>query len=141
MEVSMKYTKEQRIDIGRQIYTHELSRREAADKYGVGDASLDTYVSMYKISIGIPTTNARVNNRHAAANGKKQTAESVPQTRIKSSADALDIEAYQAMSKEELINELIKAKVNEARAKKGYEVKGDGVNKEYISLNSRNTKS
>ena len=137
----MKYTKEQRIAIGRQIYTHELSRREAADKYGVGDASLDTYVSMYKISIGIPTTNARVNNRHAAANGKKQTAESVPQTRIKSSADALDIEAYQAMSKDELINELIKAKVNEARAKKGYEVKGDGTNKEYISLNSRNTKS
>ena len=52
----------------------------------------------------------------------------------------LDIEAYQAMSKDELINELIKAKVNEARAKKGYEVKGVGADKEFISLNSKNSK-
>lgn len=46
-----------------------------------------------------------------------------------------------AMSKEELINELILAKANELRAKKGYEVKGVGASREYISLNSRNTKS
>ncbi len=45
------------------------------------------------------------------------------------------------MSKDELINELIRAKANEARAKKGYEVKGDGASKEYISLNNRNSKS
>jgi transposase len=44
------------------------------------------------------------------------------------------------MSKAELINELIKAKVNEARAKKGYQVKGDGPNKEYSSLNNKNSK-
>jgi len=46
-----------------------------------------------------------------------------------------------AMSKEELINELIIAKANELRAKKGYEVKGAGANKEYIILNNKNTKS
>ena len=40
-----------------------------------------------------------------------------------------------------LINELIKAKANELRAKKGYEVKGDGANREYISLNNKNSKS
>ena len=51
-----------------------------------------------------------------------------------------DIETYMAMTKEELIDELIKAKANELRAKKGYEVKGDGVNKEFISLNNRNMK-
>ena len=45
------------------------------------------------------------------------------------------------MTKEELINELILAKINEARAKKGYEVKGVGSSKEYISLNSKNSKS
>ena len=39
------------------------------------------------------------------------------------------------------INELIKAKANELRAKKGYEVKGAGANKEFISLNNKNTKS
>ena len=45
------------------------------------------------------------------------------------------------MSKEELINELIKAKANELRAKKGYEVKGDGADKEFVPINNRNTKS
>ena len=52
-----------------------------------------------------------------------------------------DIDAYMAMSKEELINELIISKANELRAKKGYEVKGVGSSKEYISLNSKNSKS
>ena len=47
----------------------------------------------------------------------------------------------QAFNKEELINELIIAKANELRAKKGYEVKGAGANKEYIILNNKNTKS
>lgn len=45
------------------------------------------------------------------------------------------------MSKEELINELIKAKANELRAKKGYEVKGAGADKEFVPLNGRITKS
>jgi transposase len=39
-----------------------------------------------------------------------------------------------------LINELILAKANELRAKKGYEVKGDGANKEFISINNKNMK-
>ena len=43
--------------------------------------------------------------------------------------------------RKELIEELIKAKINEARAKKGYEVKGVGQNKEFISLNNKNSKS
>ena len=44
------------------------------------------------------------------------------------------------MSKEELINELILAKANELRAKKGYEVKGDGANKVFVPLNNKNSK-
>jgi transposase len=48
---------------------------------------------------------------------------------------------YQSMTKEQLIEELIKSKINEARAKKGYEVKGDGQNREFISLNNKNSKS
>ena len=50
------------------------------------------------------------------------------------------MESYMSMSKEELINELIKAKANELRAKKGYEVKGVGANKEFIPLNNKNSK-
>ena len=44
------------------------------------------------------------------------------------------------MTKDQLIDELIRAKAGELRAKKGYEVKGDGANKEFISLRTRNMK-
>ncbi len=51
-----------------------------------------------------------------------------------------EISRLSSLSKEELIDEVIKAKVGEARAKKGYEVKGGGANKEYVILNNKNTK-
>ena len=41
------------------------------------------------------------------------------------------------MSKDELLQELIKARIAEARLKKGYEVKGDGS---VIRYSSKNTK-
>ena len=44
------------------------------------------------------------------------------------------------MTREELMEELIKSKINEARAKKGYMVKGDGANKEFIPLDKKNSK-
>ena len=136
MEVSMKCSKEQRIDIGRQVYTHELSRLEASQKYEVSDSSLDVYVSLYKLASGIQTRNARV----AIRNKTDKTDRNEPKPR-EDTSETWDIETYQAMSKEELINELIRAKVNEARAKKGYEVRGDGTNKEFISLSRKNSKS
>ena len=54
--------------------------------------------------------------------------------------DKIDISLYQNMSKDELIRELILSKANELRAKKGYEVRGDGANKEFIPLNNKNSK-
>ena len=47
---------------------------------------------------------------------------------------------YEDMTKEELLQELMKAKIREARLKKGYIVKGVGQTKEYILLSSKNTK-
>ena len=132
----MKYSKEQRIDIGRQVYTHELSRLEASQKYEVSDSSLDVYVSLYKLASGIQTRNARV----AIRNKTDKTDWNEPKPK-EDTSETWDIETYRAMSKEELINELIRAKVNEARAKKGYEVRGDGTNKEFISLSRKNSKS
>ena len=41
---------------------------------------------------------------------------------------------------EELIGEIIKARINEARAKKGYLVKGDGAEKVFEPIGNRNTK-
>ena len=122
----MKYSQEERIDIGRQVFTHEISRDAALKKYGIASTSLDRYIRLYKIENGIPT---------------ETRADEYPKTGfVRTNDQTIDIEAYKAMTKEELINELIRAKVNEARAKKGYEVKGDGASKEYVSLNSRNTK-
>ena len=43
----------------------------------------------------------------------------------------------ESMTKEELIQELVKARITEARLKKGYEVKGDGA---VILYDSKNTK-
>ena len=132
----MKYSKEQRIDIGRQVYTHEISRLEASQKYEVSDSRLDVYVSLYKLTSGIQTQNARV-----AVRNKTNKTDKDENKQKATASGAWDIESYRAMTKEELINELIRAKVNEARAKKGYEVRGDGTNKEFISLSRKNSKS
>ena len=122
----MKYAKDERIDIGRQVVSQELARQEAMAKYDIGSTCMDQYIRLYKESAGIPTKQPVVSSKQSI--------------RTNSSAPA-DIDTYMAMSKEELINELIKAKANELRAKKGYEVKGVGANKEFISLNNKNTKS
>ena len=57
-----------------------------------------------------------------------------------SSSSSGEMTDYENMTREELIQELVLAKINEARAKKGYEVKGVGVEKEYIVYDSKNTK-
>ena len=53
---------------------------------------------------------------------------------------APEFEKYESMTKDELIRELVKARINEARLKKGYEVKGDGAEKVFVPLDSKNTK-
>lgn len=119
----MKYTKEQRLDIGKQIYTGELSKEDAMSKYGVSLSSVEKYMTLYKHANNIPV----------------QQFKSKSQSKVKPLADA-DLELYQSMSKEELIQQLIISKANELRAKKGYEVKGDGQKKEFIILNNKNSK-
>jgi transposase len=125
--VIVKYTKEERLNIGRRVYAGELTEIEAQQEYRIGRTCVQNYVYQYKVANGIPTK--KLNQK----NGQMKT--------LSQSSDEMDISVYEAMSKEELIEELIRAKVNELRAKKGYEVKGDGANKEYISLNNKNTKS
>ena len=126
----MKYTHEERIDIGRDIYTSGMSCADAMAKYKLSHGSVERYVSMYKAENGIKGTRSLSCENPAP----KQL------SKARQATSDYDIESYKAMSKEELIDELIRAKVNEARAKKGYEVKGDGVNKEYSSLSNKNFK-
>ena len=122
----MKYTEKERLDIGRRIFTQEISYKEAMKIYGLSETAVHKYLADYKRANGIPL--------------KSQSLPTPKPQKYLASANP-DIETYMSMSKEELINELIKAKANELRAKKGYEVKGDGADREYISLSNRNSKS
>lgn len=123
----MKYTKEQRIEIGRQVYTQELSHNDAMKKYGIVSSCMDNYVRLFKIENSIPT--------------RCQDPNPISAKLLSTQPSYQDIEMYKSMSNEELINELILAKANELRAKKGYEVKGVGANKAFVSLNNKSTKS
>ena len=117
----MKFTREERLDIGRRMYNKEISYKDAMELYSISETCAHKYMTDYKKVHGIPITSHNV---------------STPSIQF----STLDMESYMSMSKEELINELIKAKANEMRAKKGYEVKGVGANKEFILLNSKNSK-
>lgn len=53
-------------------------------------------------------------------------------------AEPAELNKLESMTKEELIREVMRARVREARLKKGYEVKGDGT---VILYDIENTKS
>lgn len=120
----MKYSKEERLDIGRKIYVGELTLAGAAMEYEINYYTAREYLRLYKASIGlsIPSEHRIKGNQDDIL---KPTAERI---------------RYEGMSRGELIDEIIKAKVNEARAKKGYEVKGDGRFKEFRPIGNKNTK-
>lgn len=118
----MKFTKDEQLDIGRRMYNKEITYKEAMDLYNISETCAHKYMTEYKKSQGIPL------QKHSSSGSGNHFPSS-------------DMDTYMSMSKEELINELIKAKANELRAKKGYEVKGVGANKEFIPINSKNSKS
>lgn len=129
----MKITKEERMDIGRRMYNKEITYRDVMSQYGVSKSCADNCLTNYKRMNSIPLCKPNKESQQSSDNRTIKL--------ISKGASEADMEAYMAMSREELINALILAKVNEARAKKGYEVKGDGANKEFIPLNKKNSKS
>ena len=52
--LTMKYTKEERLDIGRRIYDGEISRYEAAEQYGINDQTARNYMRMYRDTNKLP---------------------------------------------------------------------------------------
>ncbi len=110
----MKYTEEERLDIGREIYNGELTRHQAAEKYGIGEDSARNYMRLYRDAYKLP---AKSNSSHFRSSTVKPAAPTEVST----------LSEFEAMTKEELIQELVKARITEARLKKGYKVKGDGV--------------
>ena len=123
----MKYTLEERLAIGKRIYEGELNRYQAATEYGISEASARDYMRQYRFTNGLP----------AKSSGGKIKRESVQPKPVILDPD---LEEYKSMTKEELVRELVRSKIREARLKKGYEVKGVGVEKAFIPLNSKNIK-
>ena len=74
---------------------------------------------MYRDSHGLP---------------QKGRSKETHQVKIVEQAKIPRYEEYESMTKDELIRELVKARINEARLKKGYEVKGVGANKEFVII-------
>ena len=120
----MKYTLEQRLDIGRRIYEGELTRFQAAEEYGINDNTARNYMWLY-----------RDTNHLSPKNGGRKRKTDASKTPQPIEAKQPDFESYESMTKEELIQALIQARITEARLKKGYEVKGDGSVIHYSSKN------
>ena len=108
----MKYTKEERLDIGRRIYDGEISRYQAAEEYGINDQTARNYMRLY-----------RDVNQLAPKQGKRTVAAT------SSTVTPNGMEELEAMTKEDLIREV--------GLKKGYEVKGDGTVILYDSESTR----
>ena len=117
----MKYTKDERLDIGRRIYGGEISRYQAAELYGISAHTARDYMRLYRDAERLPP---------------KQAAKCTVASESFRTAPA-SMEELESMTKEQLIHELVKARITEARLKKGYEVKGDGTVILYGSKNTR----
>ena len=116
----MQYTKEEKLDIARRVVQHELTYSSAAEQYSVSMPTIYLWIKEYK----------RVNN--IVIDGRSDFSPNFSREK--------DMETLNSMSKEQLIDEVIRARIGEERAKKGYEVKGGGQSKEYVSLYNKNTK-
>ena len=119
----MEYTLEQRLEIGREIYTHQLSLNEAAVKYEINTYTARDYMRYYRNKNQLPPM-----------------ADTEPVIKKTKKSKAIDYSSLESLSKEELIDEIIKARVEAERAKKGYTVKGGGAEKEFTSLKNQNLK-
>ena len=122
MSTEVKYSKEERLRIGQEIYEKVYTTAGAAEHYKVNPYTARDYLRLYKASIN-----------KAIPSSIKEHKTTGPSLR--------SVEAeFSNCSKEELIRLLARSMINEARAKKGYEVKGDGAEKEYIILSNESTK-
>ena len=122
----MKYTKEQRLDIGRRIYDGELTRYEAAEEYEISDETARNYMRQYRNANRLPP--------------KRGTKSNCGLANMKFKPTPAGLEDLQSMTKEELIDALVMARITEARLKKGYLVEGVGAEKKFIPIAKKNTK-
>ena len=100
----MKYTKEQRLVIGRRIYDGELTRYEAAKEYEISEQTARDYMRLYRDVNHLPP--------------RKDSKRICGLSKTKSAPVPTGLEDLQSMTKEELIDALVMARITEARLKK-----------------------
>ena len=98
----MKYSREQRLEIGRRIYENELSRRKAAKEYGISEGTAREYMRLYRDENMLPP-------KHAVRRKSPDSS---------SATDSAAANILRAMTKERLVQELIKSKFTEIRLRK-----------------------
>ncbi len=123
----MKYTREQRLDIAKRVYDGELTVEEVAVKYELNPSSVKGYLRLYRAETGLPPRTRRKKTENVTQHIEEEQKDS-------------SLKEYESMSKEELIDALVMARINEARLKKGYSVKGSGVEKKYLPIDNGNIK-
>lgn len=117
----MKLTKKERLDIGRRIYTGEISRHEAARMYNISSDSARNYMRLFRDENNLPPKNSGI--RKNTCNSESGMPKNIKD-----------------MTKEELLLELVKAKILIARLKGEHYVKADGAHKQHVSVNLKNSK-
>ena len=100
--LTMKYTKEERLDIGRRIYDGEISRYQAARIYDISEQTARDYMRLYRDTEQLPPKRAAKSTITAPS---FQT-------------NPAGMEELESMTKEQLIQEVVKAQITEARLKK-----------------------
>ena len=64
----MKYTKEERLEIGRRIYSGELSRYEAGEQYGISPSTARDYMRLYRDAYSLPAKRGTPKSSYPATN-------------------------------------------------------------------------
>ncbi|MDO9629603.1 MAG: hypothetical protein Q7I99_06855 [Acholeplasmataceae bacterium] len=119
----MKYTKEQRLDIGKKIYTREITVAQASELYEVNLYTARDYMRLFRDTHDLPPLDNDSEIQNALAKSKHSSLEELGQ-----------------LSRQQLIAEVIKARIEAERAKKGYEVKGGGLTKAFTILKKKSSK-
>lgn len=122
MEENKQLTRCEEMDIGKQIYDHLLTIPSAAEKFGVTYGVARKWLREYRRTNGLPPNNKGFVKPKASPAAK---------------ASCEDLEG---MTRDQLIDEVIKARVEAERSKKGYTAKGGGAAKEFFSLDGASLK-
>ena len=112
-----KYSYEFKLKAMEDYFNNHLSKTEIKTKYGIASGTFDVWKENYQNGC-LETGKKRTGNPFSALHSSK------------------------SLTKEQRLElENLNLRIENERLKKGYQVKGGGANKEYVSIYDKNTKS